>query len=100
MNSISLEQATKVALYVSFFLNPPKSAAHVYGIVCKKAIHGWISSYGWFLFSRRKHAGSHLAVKLNFAEPYFLCTPVSFPVPAFWWNPTISIEHSLQVKKS
>jgi hypothetical protein len=36
MNSISLEQATKVALYVSFFLNPPKSAAHVYGIVCEK----------------------------------------------------------------
>lgn len=53
MNSISLEQATKVALYVSFFLNPPKSAAHVYGIVCKKAIHGLLS-FLWLVLVLQK----------------------------------------------
>jgi hypothetical protein len=78
MNSISLEQATKVALYVSFFLNPLKISSTRMVLFVRKVIHGWLSSYGWFLFSSRKHAGSHLAVKLNFAEPYFLCTPVSF----------------------
>ena len=50
--------------------------------------------YNWF--SRRKLAGSHFAMWLNLDEQYFLYTPVSFPVPAFWWNLTIILEQSLQ----
>jgi len=43
----------------------------------------------------RKSAGPIFAVYPNLDVEYFLCTPVSFPVPAFWWKLTISLEHSL-----
>ena len=43
-----------------------------------------------------KIAGLNFAAYPNLEVEYFLYTPVSFPVPAFWWNFTIKLEHSLQ----
>jgi hypothetical protein len=53
----------------------------------------YMPCYSWV--SNRKLAGSNFAVYPNLDVQYFLCTPVSFPVAAFWWKPTISLEHSL-----
>lgn len=45
--------------------------------------------------SSRNKAGSTLEQLQYFHVLYFLNTPVSFPVPAFWWKLTIILEHSL-----
>lgn len=49
--------------------------------------------YSWVC--NRNFAGSQFAMKPNLDVQNFLCTPVSFPVAAFWWKPTIKLEHSL-----
>nr|GLL19089.1 hypothetical protein CR513_31848 [Ipomoea trifida] len=58
-----------------------------------------LPSVCYWVCTRRKLAASHFAAYPYFDVLYFLCTPVSFPVAAFWWNPTIFLELSLENNK-